>query len=259
MRWLIGALASVSGRTGQGLLVVGGRGGRGAVSIGGLLSPAAAASSCLPIRLFSGTPPAFRKLKRRELKRRKAEAKAQQEEAQKAAETKVDYLKGRKVEIEAENAVHESDLPEGVKMEFYVEHRALHAALTREWAKKDALRHLCSLVQTPQEAALFEEVARRWLVQRMPRPSAEHSDFFFGALLASGGYDNILNIWCDRPRFRVIPADKHVLRLMATFRKLGTEAAKSGDESAFVENLDNVYKCFAVALYHDIPPSPALY
>ncbi|TPX62412.1 hypothetical protein PhCBS80983_g00439 [Powellomyces hirtus] len=146
-------------------------------------------------------------------------------------------------------------VPPGVTAECHKLFTELTDALNSARAQPEDLRLLSYSIETPEDAELFKSALKRW------RHAGQHQEvtdnvLFLDTLFRVGAYDTILDMLCDRPAYRILPAVQHIEMLFIAFKERLTHER---EETKIIEGLDNLFRTFAVALYTDISPTEGMY
>ncbi|KAJ3092710.1 hypothetical protein HK102_003889 [Quaeritorhiza haematococci] len=153
-------------------------------------------------------------------------------------------------------------IPPNVTPEYFRERQHLVLSLIKDEVDPAALRNLCYQIQTKEDAKLFLPTLTSWHERGMPFDPRSDSVIVLNVLMRAGAYEEVLELLCDRWKYRILVSVDDVHWLMANFREehVAVEtAAKDEKDEARLASLDNMYKCFAVLLYYDIPPTADTY
>jgi hypothetical protein len=135
---------------------------------------------------------------------------------------------------------------------------AITEKLETDQAQIKDLQSLAFDVNTHEDGSLFRDFLSRWRKNTLSlSQDPSDTDIIFDRLLAAGAHNALLEMACDRKKYSVFLSESHILSLMASFQRdcLGNRE----DEVKHLECLDNLYKCFALLLYSNVPPSAKSY
>lgn len=119
------------------------------------------------------------------------------------------------------------------------------------------LKAVVDAVSTTQDAFQLQSVIRQWRLHgnRYDRNMASHVLMKLHDEIKA--YGPLTAFLCNRKFYRLPIANKHVMTLLLNQREqiLG----ETGDEAAMKDQLDTLFKIFAIALYYSVSPSPTMY
>ncbi|KAH6601387.1 hypothetical protein BASA50_001657 [Batrachochytrium salamandrivorans] len=164
----------------------------------------------------------------------------------------------RFAEIAEESA---SDLPPpplGVSPLFHIEHHTLSERMHHNTHLTDGLVALAKCVTTLNDAEIFSTVMRTWKISRHFLSRSDAAEIF-RALRSAGANDTVLRMLCNRSIYRLGPAKTEIVQLMAHYRSASLSPSALKDEEEHIAQLDSLYKCFSLILFHEMSPNPAQY
>ncbi|KAJ3009056.1 hypothetical protein HKX48_008192 [Thoreauomyces humboldtii] len=141
-------------------------------------------------------------------------------------------------------------IPAGATQKCHQLFTTLTDALNRSIARPESLRLLSYTVTSPADADLFRQALKRWRMAKMQQDTTDNL-LFLDTLVRVRAWEPLLEMLCDRPAYRVLPARDHVEALV--------EGLRVDVKPEDLETLDKVFKGFAVSLYFDIVPGENLY
>lgn len=164
--------------------------------------------------------------------------------------------KEQKVEKQSEKL----EIPKNVKDEFYQKYHLLSRNLSGDTAvdlnAKEAfplIMELMKELKTPEELELSQEVLEMW--RRSGRLfSRSQSVTLFDTFLKENLHNAMFDVMCNKFLFGLKPDAGHISNLLKHYANLSLS-----DKENHIPNLDMAYKCFALYLYYDIPPSKISY
>jgi hypothetical protein len=172
----------------------------------------------------------------------------------------LEFLSSAYQEKKVEKQSEKLEVPKNVKDAFYRKYHMLSRNLSGDTSvdllQKDAFPLIMELIQdlkTPEELELSQEVLEMW--RRSGRlfsrsKSVTMLDTFFKENLQNAMFD----VLCSKYLFGLKPDSGHITKLLKHYASLSLS-----DKETHIPNLDMAYKCFALYLYYDIPPSKTGY
>jgi hypothetical protein len=108
-------------------------------------------------------------------------------------------------------------------------------------------------LKTPEELELSQEVLEIW--RRSGRLfSRSQSVTLLDTFLQENLHNAMFDVLCSKYLFGLKPDAGHISKLLKHYASLSLS-----DKEKHIPNLDMAYKCFALYLYYDIPPSKTSY
>ncbi|KAJ1339689.1 hypothetical protein BSLG_005722 [Batrachochytrium salamandrivorans] len=150
-----------------------------------------------------------------------------------------------------------SDLPPpppGVSVEFHSEHHNPAERMHHNDHLTEGLVALAKCVQTQQDADIFATSMRTWRLARHAISLSDGGDIIRAMDLA-GANNTLLRMLCDRRIYRLGPSEQDMIKLMNNFRTASLAPTALENEQTHLDQLDSLYKSFAVVLYHEMHPT----
>jgi Arc/MetJ-type ribon-helix-helix transcriptional regulator len=133
-------------------------------------------------------------------------------------------------------------LPEGLSEEFYLKSNALKSVAE---VKFESLIEIFRIAKTEQEVSLSKDTFANWLQTGML--SRTNSGVFF-ELLFETNKGLLFEFLCNRFKYALFPTSEQITTLLQHY-------SLEFIQSLSLDNLDMVYRTFALLLYYDIPPT----